>query len=205
MAAENQSGGGIVLDTSLILRTIRYYAIIGAGLGFLGVVLMLVFSGSDDLTFAILSGLLSIFILMFAVLCGPLIAAFVGHATARDGIGGRRARAVNSGIANGIGFAIFGIVVAILLWLGIDVLLASGGTGGGGGTSATATATPTVTSGSDGGNGGGSSSLLPIADLVTLIMLMSISNALVGGAITFFLEDRDGPPRGAPHESPDNR
>lgn len=201
MSTENQSGG-IVLDTSLILRTIRYYAIIGAGLGFLGIVLMLQLGGGYDLAGAFMVGILSMVVLAFAVLCGPIIAAFIGHATAGEGIGDRRARAVNSGIANGIGFAVFGIVVAVLLWLGVDVLLA-GGTGGGSGSGTTATATATATPAGDGG-GDGSGSLIPLTDFVTLLVLMMIPNALVGGAITFFLDDRGGAIRQEQHEPEGN-
>lgn len=203
MATENQSSGGIVLDTSLILRTVRYYSIIGAGLGLLGIVLMLQLGGGgDDFASSFITGILSMVVLAFAVLCGPLIAAFIGHATAGQGIGGRRARAVNSGIANGIGFAVFGIVVAALLWLGVDVLLA-GGTGGGGGSGTTATATATATPAGDGGDDGGGS-LIPLTDFVTLLVLMMIPNALVGGGITFFLDDRGGTIRQEQHEPEGN-
>ena len=41
MATETQGREGIVLDTESILQAIKYYAIIGAGLGVLGVVLLL--------------------------------------------------------------------------------------------------------------------------------------------------------------------
>lgn len=171
MATESQTQQGIVLDTKLIIQAIKYYAIIGSGLGVLGVVLLLQL-GAGDGGGTIISGLLSMVVLAFAVLSGPIIAAFIGYATAGTGIGDIRTRAVNSGIANGIGFAIFGIIVAAILWAGLAVVL----------------------SGSDGGaaSGGGSSGPIEIAKLVTLIILMMIPNSLVGGSITFFLEGRGG-------------
>lgn len=171
MATESQTQQGIVLDTRLIIQAIKYYAIIGSGLGALGVVLLLQL-GAGDSGGTIISGLLSMVVLAFAVLSGPIIAAFIGYATAGTGIGDIRTRAVNSGIANGVGFAIFGIIVATILWAGLAIVL----------------------SGSDGGaaSGGGSSGPIEITKLVTLIILMMIPNSLVGGSITFFLEGRGG-------------
>jgi hypothetical protein len=171
MATKTQTRDGIVLDTGIILQAIKYYAIIGAGLGVLGVVLLLQLGAGDE-GGAIIGGLLSMVVLAFAVLSGPVIAAFVGYATAGTGIGDLRTRSVNSGIANGVGFAIFGIIVATILWTGLAVLM-SGGDGGA-------------------ASGGGSSGPIEITRLVTLIILMMVPNALVGGGITFFLEGRDG-------------
>jgi len=113
MTGENPTEG-IVLDTSLAIRTIKYYAVIGAGLGLLGIILLLQF-GAGEQGGTIVGGLLSVVILAFAVLSGPLIAAFVGYANANSGLGNLRARIVNSGIANGIGFAVFGVIVAVIL------------------------------------------------------------------------------------------
>lgn len=167
MAAESQSSGGIVLDTSLIFRSIRYYAIIGAGLGLLGIILLLQL-GVGEGDGGLIGGLLSLIVLTFAVLCGPIIASFIAYATAENGIGDIRTRAVNSGIANGIGFAVFAIIVAVILFGGL-ALLAGGGDSG-------ASAS------------GGSSAPMETGNLITLIILMVIPNSLVGGAITFFLE-----------------
>lgn len=173
MATERQAGDGVVLDVGGIVQAIKYYALIGAGLGVLGVILLFQFGAGDE-GGSIISGLLSLVILAFAVLSGPLIAAFVGYATAGRGIGNIRARAVNSGIANGIGFAVFGIIVSAILWAGIAVLIGGGGDGG--------TAS----------NAGGSSAPIELTKLVTLVILMMIPNSLVGGGITFFLEGRGG-------------
>lgn len=172
MATETQGGDGIVLDTGVIFQATKYYAVIGAGLGVLGVVLLLQLGAGGD-GGAIIGGLLSMVVLAFAVLSGPLIAAFVGYATAGTGLGDLRTRAVNSGIANGIGFAVFGVIVTGILWAGLAVLMSGSGDGG------TASA-------------GGSSAPIELTKLVTLIILMMIPNSLVGGAITFFLEGRGG-------------
>lgn len=172
MASEN-SNGEIVLDSSLTVRTIKYYAVIGAGLGLLGIILLLQFGASEQGS-TIISGLLSVIILVFAVLSGPLIAAFVGYANANSGLGDVRTRTVNSGIANGIGFAIFGVIVTVIL-LGGLALLSNGGSDGG------------VASDTGGGSGP-----IEITRLVSLIVLMTIPNSIVGGGITFFLGRRDG-------------
>jgi hypothetical protein len=180
MDSPERASGGVVLDTSLILRSVRYYAVIGAGLGVLGVVLLMQLGGGEGMGGAIVSGILSMVVLAFAVLSGPIIAAFIGYATAGNGIGSVRARAVNSGIANGVGFAVFGAVVAAILFVGLSVVLG----GGDGGASA--------------GGGSGGSGPIELGKLVTLIVLMTIPNALVGGSITFFLEGRGG---ASPQES----
>lgn len=163
MVTEEQQSG-IVFDSNLVLRTVRYYSIIGAGLGLLGTVLLMQLgSGAGR---EIVSGLLSIVVLAFAILSGPIIAAFIGYATAEDDIQNIRERSINSGIANGIGFAVFGIIVAVFLLIGMSLVL----DGGGGGASA------------------GSGSPMSLPNLTTLIIMMIIPNGLVGGAITFFLE-----------------
>ncbi|WP_152043356.1 hypothetical protein [Salinigranum salinum] len=174
MATENRSSGGIVLDTSLILRSVRYYAVIGGGLGLLGIVLLTQFGGGEGMSGAIMNGILSMVVVAFAVLSGPLIAAFIGYATAEDGVGDIRSRSVNSGIANGIGFAVFGIIVSVLLLVGLSAVVGSGGDGG-----------ATASSSSGGGP-------IELGKLVTLVVLMVVPNSLVGGTITFFLEGRGG-------------
>jgi len=79
---------------------------------------------------------------------------------------------MNSGIANAIGFAIFGIIVALILSAGLAFVIGGGGdnvaSSGGGGT-------------------------FELGNLITLIILMTIPNALVGGTITFFTEGQDKP------------
>jgi hypothetical protein len=172
MSTEYQSSSGVVLDTSLIFRSVRYYAIIGAGLGLLGLIFLLQLGGGEEGGMGLVSGLLSLVVLAFAVLCGPIIASFIAYATAESGIGDIRTRSVNSGIANGIGFAVFGVVVVVILFVGLALL----STGGDGGAS----------------SGGGSSAPMEIGNLITPIILMMIPNSLVGGAITFFLEGRGG-------------
>jgi hypothetical protein len=167
MSAGNQSTSGIVLDTSLIFRSVRYYVIVGVGLGLLGLILLLQFSGGGGT--AIFGSILSLIVLCFAVLSGPVIASFIAYATAKNGIGDIRTRSVNSGIANGIGFAVFGIVVAVLLFIGLALLAPGGG---------------------EASAGGGSTGPTGIGNLITLIVLMMIPNSLVGGSITFFLEGR---------------
>lgn len=166
--AKTQPSKGIVLDASLILRSVKYYAVIGAGLGLLGVILLLQLGGGESVGGAIISGILSIIILSFSVLSGPIIAAFVGYAAAGNGIGGIKQRSVNSGIANGIGFVVFGVIVAVILWIGLALVIGGGGDGA-------------ATSESSGGAGP-----IELGKLVTLIILMAIPNSLVGGAITFF-------------------
>lgn len=161
---------------SLLIRTVQYYAVIGSGLGILGVVLLFQLGGGEGMSDAIISGILSIVVLSFAVLSGPIIATFIGFATAESSISGIKQRSINSGIANGIGFAVFGIIVAMILWAGLTFVIGGGGSGGS-------------------GSGGGP---IELGRLITLIILMTIPNALVGGTITFFAE-RQGEPR---HSSP---
>lgn len=153
---------GVVLDIKTIIQAIKYYAIIGIGLGVLAVIILFQFGGGSGV--GIVGGILSLVILSFAVLSGPIIAAFIGFATAGNALGDVRTRTINSGIANGIGFAVFGIIVATILFIGLAVI-----SGGGGGTSTT--------------SGGGSS--VEIGKLITLIILMIIPNSIVGGGITF--------------------
>lgn len=172
MTGENPTEG-IVLDTSLTIRTIKYYAVIGAGLGLLGIILLLQF-GAGEQGGTIVGGLLSVVILAFAVLSGPLIAAFVGYANANSGLGNLRARTVNSGIANGIGFAVFGVIVAVILFSGLAII-SSGGSDGGAASST-----------------GGGSGPIETTKLLSLIVLMTIPNSIVGSGITFFLGRRDG-------------
>lgn len=174
MATESPEDGGIMLDTSLIFRSIRYYSIIGGGLGLLGVVLLLQLGGGDGPGGVLIGALLFTIVLSFAVLSGPIIAAIIGYATAQSGIGDIRTRSVNSGIANGVGFVVFGIVVTFILWAGMALLF-------GGGSDAGASST-----------GGGSSGPIEIGKLVTLLVLMMIPNSLVGGLVTYFLEGRGG-------------
>jgi len=166
---ESRTVDGLVVNTSLILRAIRYYAVIGAGLGLLGVILLLQLGGDVGSSGGLLGGILLLVVLSFAVLSGPLIAAFIGYVTAESGSGGIKQRSMNSGIANAIGFAIFGIIVALILSAGLAFVIGGGGdnvaSSGGGGT-------------------------FELGNLITLIILMTIPNALVGGTITFFTEGR---------------
>jgi|APHM01.1.fsa_nt_gi hypothetical protein len=174
---ESRASDGLVIDTSLLVRTIQYYIVIGVGLGLLGIVLLLQFGGGGGIAGGIITGIISIIILSFAVLSGPLIAAFIGYATAGSSFGSIKQRCINSGIANGIGFAAFGIVVATILFIGLTFAIGgSGGSGGG------------VSSGS-----ASSGSPLELGKLITLITLMIIPNSLVGGAITFFIESNASP------------
>jgi hypothetical protein len=169
---ESPTVDGLVINTSLILRAIRYYAVIGAGLGLLGVILLLQFGEGAGSSGGLLGGILLLVVLSFAVLSGPLIAAFIGYVTAESGSGGIKQRSMNSGIANAIGFAIFGIIVALILSAGLAFVIGGGGdnvaSSGGGGT-------------------------FELGNLITLIILMTIPNALVGGTITFFTEGQDKP------------
>lgn len=178
---EAQPDNGIVIDLSFLLRIIRYYAIIGIGLGFLGVVLLLQLGGGGDTSGEFISGIISIIILSFAVLSGPIIAAFVGYATAETSFGGIKQRSINSGIANGIGFAVFGIIVAAILWIGLTVVIGGGDNGA--------------------SSGGGSGGPIELGNLITLIILMMIPNSFVGGAIAFFSMDEMQTHQGS-HPSP---
>ncbi len=162
MSEKPETRKGVVLDIKTIIQAIEYYAIIGIGLGVLAVIILFQFGGDSGV--GIVGGILSLVILSFAVLSGPIIAAFIGFATAGNALGDVRTRTINSGIANGIGFAVFGIIVATILFIGLAVI-----SGGGGGTSTT--------------SGGGSS--VEIGKLITLIILMTIPNSIVGGGITF--------------------
>lgn len=164
MSEESKTREGVILDIKIIVEAIRYYAIIGIGLGILGIIILFQFGG--DSSGGIVGGLLSLVILSFAVLSGPIIAAFIGFATAENSLGDVKNRTVNSVIANGIGFAVFGIIVAILLVAGLDIITGSGG-------------------GSSTASSGGSSPI-GVNKLVTLIVLMIIPNSIVGGGITFF-------------------
>jgi hypothetical protein len=162
MSEKPETRKGVVLDIKTIIQTIKYYAIIGIGLGVLAVIILFQLGGDSGV--GIVGGILSLVILSFAVLSGPIIAAFVGFATSGNALGDVRTRTINSGIANGIGFAVFGIIVATILFIGLAAI-----SGGGGGTSTT--------------SGGGSS--IEIGKLITLIILMIIPNSIVGGGITF--------------------
>ena len=162
MSEKPETRKGVVLDIKTIIQTIKYYAIIGIGLGVLAVIILFQLGGDSGV--GIVGGILSLVILSFAVLSGPIIAAFIGFATAGNALGDVRTRTINSGIANGIGFAVFGIIVATILFIGLAAI-----SGGGGGTSTT--------------SGGGSS--IEIGKLITLIILMIIPNSIVGGGITF--------------------
>jgi len=169
---ESPTVDGLVINTSLILRAIRYYAVIGAGLGLLGVILLLQFGEGAGSSGGLLGGILLLVVLSFAVLSGPVIAAFIGYVAAESGSGGIKQRSMNSGIGNAIGFAVFGTIVAVILWAGLAFVIGGGGdnvaSSGGGGT-------------------------LELGNLITLIVLMTIPNALVGGTITFFTEGQGKP------------
>ena len=73
-----------------------------------------------------------------------------------------RTQTINSGIANGIGFAVFGITVATVLFAGLDAISAVEGSA-------------SMTSGSS----------IEIGKLMKLIILMMIPNSIVGGGITY--------------------
>jgi hypothetical protein len=162
MLEESRTRGGFILDTRTIIQTIRYYAIIGIGLWVLAIIILSQFGGDSGV--GIVGGILSLVILSFAVLSGPIIAAFIGFATAGNALGDLKTRTINSGIANGIGFAVFGIIVVAILFIGLAVI-------------------------SDGGSStasGGGSSSIEIGKLITLILLMIIPNSIVGAGITLF-------------------
>lgn len=160
-----------IVDTSVIVDTIRYYLIIGVGFGLLGVILLTQIGGGEGISGGIVGSLLSLSVLSFSILSGPIIAAFVGMATQGGGVGDLRTRAINSGLANGIGFAIFGVVVSTILWAGLLLMLPDGGAS------------------SAGGSGGGGNGPIDFANLVRVIILMIVPNSLVGGSITFSLGD----------------
>lgn len=173
---ESRASDGLVIGTSLLVRTIQYYLIIGAGLGLLGIVLLLQFGGGGGI-----AGLISMRILSVAVLSGPLIAGFVGYTASRSSFDDIKQRSLNSGIANGIGFAVFGIVVAAILLS--ELTFGIGGSGGGASLA-----------------GASSSSPVEFKKVITLIIVMILPNSFVGGAITFFLES-DASPQQTEHES----
>jgi hypothetical protein len=162
MLEESATRGGFILDTRTIIQTIKYYTIIGIGLGVLAIIILFQLAG--DSGGGIVGGILSLVILSFAVLSGPIIAAFIGFATAGNALGDLKTRTINSGIANGIGFAVFGIIVVAILLIGLAVITDGG--------SSTASV-------------GGSSSI-EIGKLITLIILMIIPNSIVGAGITLF-------------------
>jgi hypothetical protein len=150
----------VALDTETINQAIEYYAIIGFGLGVLAIIVLFQFGGDSGV--GIVGGILSLVILSFAVLSGPIIAAFVGFATAGNALGDVRTQTINSGIANAIGFAVFGITVATVLFAGLDAISAVEGSA-------------SMTSGSS----------IEIGKLMKLIILMMIPNSIVGGGITY--------------------
>lgn len=175
MATRTETSDGIVLDSELIVRTVKYYGIIGAGLGLLGIIFLSQFLGGSDGGGTIIGAILTIVVLAFAFLSGPLVAALIGFATSA-GEGRLKQRAINSGIANGIGFAVYGTIVFVLLALGMTLFLS----GGGGGETGAAS------------NGGGSSAPMGVIDFVSILVVMAIPNALVGGGITYFLGNQPG-------------
>lgn len=174
MATTTEPSDGIVLDSELIVRTVKYYGIIGAGLGLLGIVFLSQFLGGSDGGGTIVGGILTIVVLAFAFLSGPLVAALIGFTTPA-GEDRLKQRAINSGIANGVGFAVYGTIVFILLALGMALFLSGGG------------GAETGAASSGGGGGGDSSTPMGVIDFISILVVMAIPNALVGGGITYFL------------------
>jgi hypothetical protein len=167
----SETVGGSLVDSSLIGRTIRYYALIGIGIGSLGLILLGLFGGGSGFGAALVTGFLFLSVVMFTVLSGPIIAALVSHAVGIERAGGGRSRFMTGAIANGVGFAVLGAIVFVFLLTASALFLSSGGGGGGAG------------GGTGGGGGGGSN---PIT-LAILLLAMVIPNALVGGGITYSL------------------
>lgn len=165
MLEESATRGGFTLDTRTIIQTIKYYTIIGIGLGFLAIIILFQLAG--DSGGGIVGGTLLIVIprvvWSFAVLSGPIIAAFIVLATAGNALGDIKTRMINSGIANGIGIAVLGIIMLATVFIGLDV----------------------ISGGSSTASGSGSSSIA-IGKLMTIIILMIITNSIVGAGITLF-------------------
>jgi len=129
---EFRGGDALGIDIPLIIRTIQFYFVIGVGFGLLAIILLLQFAGGEGISGGIITGVISIIILSFAVLSGPLIAAFVRYATAGRGSYGIGQRCINSSTANAIGFAVFGIVVSVILLIGFSLIIdGSGGASSG--------------------------------------------------------------------------
>lgn len=173
MSQENST-----INTGLIYKSAQYYAIIGAGIGILGIVLLNQLGGGGGIGGSIISGLLSFVVLSYAVLSGPIIAAFVGYIANQEVKGESRTRIINSAVANGVGYVVFGLVVGVLLVAGLSIAF------GGGGASAGSGVASGGSGGISGGGGGGGGSSLSLSSILTLIALMMVPNALIGGAVT---------------------
>jgi hypothetical protein len=128
---ESRGGDALGIDIPLIIRTIQFYFVIGVGFGLLAIILLLQFAGGEGISGGIITGVILIIILSFAVLSGPLIAAFVGYATAGRGSYDIGQRCINSSTADAIGFAVFGIVVSVIILIGFSVVIDGGGASSG--------------------------------------------------------------------------
>lgn len=154
------------INTELFYTSVQYYGIIGIGIGVLGVVVLNQLAGGDGSTGGFIGATLFPIILLYAVLSGPIIAAFVGYITNQEVKGGYQTKIISSAVANGIGYIIFGLIVIVFLFFGLGLTLL-------GGEASTVSA-----------NGGGGGGVGGLAKLLALIPLMMIPNALIGGLVT---------------------
>jgi len=152
------------INKEIVFEVTQYYAAIGAGFGILGITLISQLGGGG-LTGEIIGSILSLIVISYALLSGPIIASFAGYLVDKRSTSEPRTKIRDSIIANGTGYIAFGIIVGILLAVGVSVVL-NGGSG--------ATST-----------GGGSS--VGFGQILKLIILMMVPTALVGGGVTAIL------------------
>ena len=157
------------INKEIIFELTKYYAVIGAGFGILGIILISQLGGGG-LAGGIIGGILSLIVISYAILSGPIIASFAGYLVDKRSTSEPQAKIIDSIIANGTGYIAFGIIVGILLAVGVSVIL-DGGSG--------ATST-----------GGGSS--VGFGQILKLIILMMVPTALVGGGVTAILNYNEG-------------
>lgn len=165
----------IRINTGILYTSIQYYSIIGIGIGVLGTILLNQLVSGGGISGGIIGSTLSITILSYAVLSGPIIATIIGYITKKEVEGGSRTMIVNSAVANGIGYIVFGLIVCTLLVFGLSLTFGTGG-------ASTAPA-----------DGGGGSGVVTISNILALVGLIMIPNALVGGAVTAISAESPSP------------
>lgn len=110
-----------------LLYSIGIFALVGIGLGIIGLVVLTELAGGNSMTNAIFSGILSIIILVIALFLGPVVATVVGiqignHNRSLSGY-------LTSFIGNSAGYIMMMLIVLGILSVGIALVSSGGGTG----------------------------------------------------------------------------
>lgn len=155
---------------STFTYAIGIFAVVGAGVGLTGAVVINVLGSGSS----IFSGILLLIVIGVSLLIGPPIAGYIGIQIAdRDGEAG----ALQSFAGTASGFLIMMIVVLLALLLGI-ALTAGGGAGTDGGTGG-------VDGGADPGTGGSSGGGFDFLEFFIPALIVAIPTGLTGGAATY--------------------